>query len=177
MYTYFDNIPNDGFLGWNDVGVGLMIVLTLVGIIIYIFIFCDLDLSKSQNINQLRTSLYSCPIPCNDENDSCIKLNSYRGKNYGFDPNIGEKKHRTYESCSFTGWEASHLILHMFLGFFYNIYISQSISVVFEIWEDYYKDCGSYVDLGVNFTGYCIGYGLKVASGYNNNILPNSLHI
>lgn len=166
------NIPKEGFLGWNGVGVGLMVVLVLVWIITYIFIFCEFDFAKRGFIKWFRSCLYGCPLPCKDENEKCKVLNSYRGANYGFDPNIGGKKYRTYETCSFTGWEASHLILHIFLGFFYNIYISQSISVVFEIWEDYYKDCGSYVDLEINFAGYCIGYGLKVATGYNNNKLP-----
>jgi hypothetical protein len=164
---FLSNIPKKGFFGWNDVGMGLMIVLVLIGIIIYIFIFCELEFSKHGIIKYTRSCLYACPISCNDGNKNCKKLNSYRGTNYGFDPNIGGKKYRTYESCSFTGWELSHLILHTFLGFFYNIYTSQSISVLFEIWEAYYKDCGSWNDIVINFSGYCIGYGLKVASGYN----------
>jgi hypothetical protein len=175
MYNYFNNIPNDGFLGWNRVGIGLMVTVVIFLLIIYIFIFCDLELSKSGSLKKIRNYLYSCPIPCKKDNIKCNTVNSYRGNNYGFDPNINGEKVRTYESCIFTGWEVSHLILHTILGFFTNIYISQSLSVGFEVYEHYSQDCGSFNDLGINFFGYCIGLGLKTASGYNNSMLPNNI--
>jgi len=65
------------------------------------------------------------------------------------------------EKCVVTKWEISHFFTHIFLGYFTNIYISQGISVGFELYEHYDLNCGSYLDLIYNFLGYIIGYILK----------------
>ena len=152
------------FLGWNNVGPTSSVVLAVIGAVMYAFIFLDLGISKTKHVSAFRSWLYDCPMPCKEGNKTCEKVNSLRGENYGFDPNIDGGSYREYSSCFFTGWEASHLLFHMFLGYFYNIYISQSLSVMFELYEQYAEDCGSWNDLSVNFVGYCIGYGLRLAT-------------
>ena len=150
-----------GFLGWNNVGKKSSLALAVIFAVMYAFIFMDLAISKTKHVKLLRSWLYDCPIPCKDGNKTCEKVNSYRGKNYGFDPNIDGGSYREYSTCFFTGWEASHFLFHMFLGYFYNIYISQTLSFMFEIYEHYALDCGSFNDLSINFAGYCVGFGLR----------------
>lgn len=149
------------FFGWNDVGAANHLVLGVIFAVMYAFIFMDLAASKTKYVKLLRSWLYDCPVPCSKGNETCEQINTYRGKNYGFDPNINGGSYREYSSCFFTGWEASHFLFHAFLGYFYNIYISQALSLTFEIYEHYAFDCGSFNDLGINFLGYCAGYALR----------------
>ena len=150
-----------GFYKWNEVGVRSSIVLATILAVMYTFIFVDLAISKTKYVKMLRSWLYDCPLPCNDGNQTCEQVNSLRGNNYGFDPNIDGGSYREYKDCLFTGWEASHFMFHVFLGYFYNIYISQTLSFTFEIYEHLAADCGSFNDLSINFAGYCVGYGLR----------------
>lgn len=151
------------FFGWNGVGTRSSLVLAVIFAVMYAFIFLDLAISKTKHVKRLRTLLYGCTMPCREGNESCEKVDMYRGKNYGFDPNIDGGSYREYSSCLLTGWEASHFLFHMFLGYFYNIYISQTLSVMFEIYEHFGFDCGSVNDLSINLAGYCVGYAMRPA--------------
>lgn len=152
-------MKQSGFFGWNDVRGNSSLVLAVIFAVMYAFIFLDLAVSKTKYVKLVRSWLYDCRIPCRDGNQTCAKVNSYRGDNYGFDPNGGS--YIEYKTCLFTGWEASHFLFHMFLGFFYNVYISQTLSLMFEIYEHYAEDCGSFNDLSINLAGFCVGYGLR----------------
>lgn len=147
--------------GWNNVGADSSLVLAVILAVMYAFIFLDLAVSKTKYVKMLRSWLYDCSIPCTDGNKTCEKVNSHRGTNYGFDPNIDGGSYREYKSCLLTGWEASHFLFHVFLGYFYNIYISQTLSFLFEIYEHLAYDCGSFNDLGINFAGFCAGHVLR----------------
>lgn len=148
------------FLGWNKVGNTSIVVLFTILSIMYVFIFMNLEISKTEYIKYLRTWLYKCHVECEKDDNTCENINNNRGNNYGYDPNI-DGKYRDYKNCVLTGWEYSHFIFHVFLGIFYNIYISQSLSVAFEIYECLEEDCGSLNDLVLNFAGYCTGYTIR----------------
>jgi hypothetical protein len=154
-------LPQDGVLGWNNVGTGLMVVLVLIGIVMSnVVVIPKKKLEENKYVPDcIIKMLYKCHIPCN-KNGSCQMLNEYRGGNYW----LGHES----PDCTLTGWEISHVIVHIFLGFFYNIYISQSISVGFEIYEHMGYNCGSLLELGHNLFGFFIGYALRVATGYKN---------
>lgn len=151
------------FFGWRDVGVSHSMVLAVILATQYAFIFLKLDISKTRYVKSLRSWLYSCHAPCTDGNKTCERVDKNRGKNYGFDPNMEGESYRQYRSCLLTGWELSHFIFHMFLGYFYNIYVSQILSFGFEMYEHSALRCGSLNDLVVNFAGYCVGYGIRRA--------------
>ena len=154
-----------GFFGWNNNGTPSILVLLVIFSVMYAFIFMELKISKTKYVVYLRKWLYKCHMECKKDDDTCEIINNNRGNNYGYDPNI-DGKYRDYKNCALTGWEYSHFLFHMFLGMFYNIYISQSLSFTFELYECYEEDCGSLNDLIVNFSGFCIGYAIKSAYYY-----------
>ena len=152
------------FFGWNDVRADSSLVLGVIFAVMYSFIFLDLAVSKTKYVKLLRSWLYDCHVPCTEGNETCEQVDLHRGKNYGFDPNINGGSYREYSACLLTGWEVSHFLFHVFLGYFYNIYVSQTLSFTFEIYEHYAFDCGSFNDLSINFAGYCVGYALRSAA-------------
>lgn len=127
--------------------------LTIIGIVMYLLIFhLDLFLNK-EIINKIHNYTESCVINCSDKN-TCKKINNLRDKGYYLFPSAHGK-------CIITKWEISHLITHIFLGYYTNIYISLSLSFGFEIYENIFYNCGSYLDLIWNFTGFLIGFYLR----------------
>lgn len=85
------------------------------------------------------------------------KYSSYRGKSYF----MGMQNEKYNNKCIFTGWECSHLLLHVLLGYYYNIYVSLGISVGYEVYEYINYKCHSVFDLGIDFTGFIIGSSIR----------------
>lgn len=127
--------------------------LFIVGVIIFIFIFhLDMFLSKN-SVNKIHNFSEKCVIKCTDD-ETCKKINNYRDSGYYlFDDNS--------DKCIITKWEISHFIMHAFLGYLTNIYVSTSLSIGFEIFEHYKYNCGSYLDLLYNFSGFLTGYYIR----------------
>lgn len=96
--------------------------------------------------------MFNCTISCPD--NGCKYWNSLRDGDYWLD--VEKKNCITNNSGSF-----SFFLVHIFLGYFYNIYVSQTISIGFEIYEQKFHNCGSYLDLGYNFMGFLVGHTLK----------------
>lgn len=141
---------------WGNISTGVYVALIIVGIIMYINIFHLDQIFSKETTKKINKWSYSCAIKCDDEKQ-CKKYNNLRDKNYSLDfDEFGSSK-----LCKVTKWEVSHFILHLFLGYFTNIYISQGTSIIFELYEHYVLDCGSYLDLGYNLAGFLTGYYLK----------------
>lgn len=133
-------------------------VIFIVLFFIYCFIFhLDTFFNKSQ-VDYIHEFTETCLISCRNKK-TCEKVNNYRDKGYYyFNPKS--------EKCLVTRWEISHLLMHMFLGYYSNIYVSQTLSVGFEIYESKMFDCGSYIDLLYNFLGFYIGFVLRHKKWY-----------
>lgn len=124
--------------------------LAIVGILMYIVIFHVID-SLGETVTNIQSyCLKSC------SSDTCSRIASKgRGKNY-----FSVTKANPSD-CIFTMWEFSHLVTHIFIGYFFNIQTSLVLSAGFEVFEYYMYDCGSYLDLGWNFIGFLIGNSIR----------------
>jgi hypothetical protein len=138
---------------WGDISTGVYVALIIAGICMYVVIFHLEYVIGDKNAKIVHDYSEKCLIPCS-EKKLCDKLSNLRDNGYYLFNDNPEK-------CIVSKWEISHFITHIFLGYFTNIYISQSISVGFEIYEHYVLDCGSYLDLGYNFMGFLVGHFLK----------------
>lgn len=114
----------------------------------YIFIFCMID-----HIEPLRPVNEACLVRC----PRCKhNLTALRGKDYYI--------HATgtdVTECAFTTWELSHVLLHVYIGYYYNIRVSLAIGILFEIYEYVHFNCGSWLDLMWNTIGFMIGAYLR----------------
>lgn len=98
----------------------------------------------------------SCYIKCKTK--ECHDFQSqYKGKNYYLD------KQNNDQHCPFGFWELTHIILHIFIGYFLNIYYSLGIGISFELHELHVYDCASYFDILYNTLGCVTGAGLRAA--------------
>lgn len=141
----------DTLLSWNNVTVKKLIVLifiTVIGIICIFYI--NLDFLNKYNLPNFNAM---CFKQCNT--NICKNLTQLRDSGY-----MLHSKEQPYD-CIFTGWEFSHVILHMFLGYYYNIYVSITYSIVFELYEHYVHNCGSILDLFWNAFGMMIGVTIR----------------
>lgn len=135
--------------GWNNVSIGSTIVLIIIGIIIHTFIF-GARINKFHN--KAIDMLDICLVKCGGGN-MCKKYTSLRDDGY---MNNAEKI-KNDKNCVFLGWELSHFIAHIFLGYYYNIYYSLGISVGYEMFERIEYNCASYADLIINLCGFMVG--------------------
>jgi hypothetical protein len=152
-------------LDWGDITLGTITGLVIAGIIMIILIFHLESIVGIRNAKKIHDMSEKCVVGCANKK-LCTATNNLRSAGYYMfdDPN---------NKCVVTRWEISHIITHIFLGYFTNIYISQFISVGFELYEHYYLDCGSILDLLYNFTGFIIGHQLKNA--YINSASVNNI--
>lgn len=67
-----------------------------------------------------------------------------------------------HDECLYSAWEVSHVLLHIAIGYYLNLWVSMSLSIVFEIWEHVSHNCGSVVDVVWNTAGFLAGVGLRV---------------
>lgn len=135
---------------------GSLVLLALIGVLMHTVIF-ERHLFPTI-VDTYVKSLDSCVSPVNCNTNICNKIKSGRDSNY-----FMHAADDTFnKNCLFTGWELSHFIFHIFVGYFYNIYISTAISLSYEIYERIYHDCASYNDLVINFLGFLLGYFLRL---------------
>jgi hypothetical protein len=139
-------------ISWNSVSCGGIVFLIIVGIIMKELIF-----GTSKNTLRLEgiKLLDKCIVGCNGPIGN--KYTALRDSGYM----NSKDKVSSDRNCLFLGWEFSHLLFHMFLGYYYNIYISVGLSVGFEMYEKIEYNCSSYADLIINFTGFLIGAYLR----------------
>jgi hypothetical protein len=147
-------------LSWNNVSALKLIILIIfaVGLNYYIFYSNTIaDTGDKVKSGPLDTCLVTC------QHSICKKLASQcRESNYSLGLGI------SHDECIFTGWEFSHVMLHIFLGYFFNAYISVSLSILFEIYEHYVYNCASLLDLFWNTLGLLMGIYLRHKQGCHN---------
>lgn len=136
---------------WGNISTGVYVALIISGIIMYVIIFHLEKIFDEEIKNKFLRNIEQCVIPCSKK--KCKTINKMRDKDYYYFDNS--------EKCVISLWEISHFITHIFLGYFTNIYISQGISIGFELHEHFNLNCGSYLDLGYNLTGFLVGHYLK----------------
>lgn len=138
----------DSCLSWNNVTIEKIIILIIMVIIGTICIFyTNFEGSESINFSHM------CIKECNS--DLCQRLTQLRDGGYSLN-----SKQQPY-NCIFTMWELSHVLFHVFLGYFFNIYIAIGLSVFFELYEHYVHNCASILDLFWNTIGLLIGVGIR----------------
>jgi hypothetical protein len=142
-------------LEWGDISNAVYIMVVMLGIIQYTMIF-HLDKINTSLSKSFNKTMFTCASKCVNKKD-CEFVNALRD-DYYYMQTTGDSESL---DCKITRWEISHFFTHIFLGYFSNIYISQGISVGFELYEHYALNCGSYLDLGYNFAGFMVGHTLK----------------
>ena len=136
---------------WGHISPNVYISLCIVLIIMYMVIFETTETIGAKNAKKFYDVIEKCVVKCGEK----CWADEYRGGEY-----------YTFEDsdkCAVSVWEVTHFLMHAFLGFFTNIYISQSMSVGFELYEHFAYDCGSLLDLVWNFAGFATGHALKNA--------------
>jgi hypothetical protein len=139
-------------VSWNSVGYGGIIFLIIVGIIMKELIFgASKNTIRLEGIELLDKCIIGCTGPIGD------KYTLLRDPGYM----NNKDKISSDRNCLFLGWEFSHLLFHIFLGYYDNLYLSVGISFGFELYEKIEYNCSSYADLLINFTGLLIGTYLR----------------
>ena len=147
-------------LSWSDVSLGMTVLLIIILIIMHHIIFYTLVGWDPETQSKIHNITEFCFSRC--KTDLCKNItDNARGRDYY----LGSSANR---NCAFGLWELSHFMMHVFIGYFYNIYYSQGISIGFEIYEWKIKNCGSWLDLGYNFAGFLTGHTLKNYTSSNN---------
>lgn len=124
--------------------------LLIIGILMYILIFYIIDSMGDTAVKISHTCLAEC------KSDTCKNIvTGGRDSNYFLSPDSNPK------NCWFTIWELSHMIMHIFIGYFYNLQTSLGVSVGFEVFEHYAYDCASILDIFWNMLGFSIGYSIR----------------
>ena len=144
----FGHISNNTILG-----------LIIAGIIMYALIFHLDSILGEKYTKKFHNFSEECLVGCGGRKTACDITNNLRDTGYYLFDSDSDK-------CVVTKWELSHLVTHIFLGYFTNFHISTAVSVGFEIYEHYVYDCGSVLDLLYNFTGFIIGHKLKCGNTF-----------
>jgi hypothetical protein len=139
-------------LAWNDVTAGMLIVLVMVCALMHYTIFTFMEGWPDETQEKINKVQATCLVKCESK---CDKVTKLRDDSY-YTTGIANAK-----KCIFTLWEFSHFLFHIAIGYYYNIYASVGISVGYEIYEHYVRDCGSLLDLIWNFSGFLVGTTLR----------------
>ena len=147
-------MPPRSFFEFGNVSIGIYVCLILIMTVMVYFI---INIKKYTENNKLIEKINkACLLKC--KTDTCkYILKKSTGSNYYMDGNISRK------TCLTTSWELSHIIVHTFIGFFFNIHTSLSIGIIWELIEHYnpYMNCGNILDIFYNTLGYTIGWALQ----------------
>jgi hypothetical protein len=134
-----DHITNDHL----KILVGILVIMY-----IFIFVFMYYYEEPFEKYNRI------CITSCNKE--SCQKVTrASRGERYYLSDDSAP-----YE-CIFTIWELSHLMMHIFIGYYFNFGYSFGIGTIFEVYEKYHHKCENYLDIVHNSIGGLIGVGIR----------------
>jgi hypothetical protein len=97
--------------------------------------------------------LNKCVIP--GKSNTTKSIGSLRECRYSEEPDLKN-------NCYLFGWEISHFLLHVMIGYYFNVYVSVFISVGYEIYEHYTCKCASVLDIVYNLLGYYLGNRLRL---------------
>lgn len=127
--------------------------------LVYMFIFHGLvPLGKKYSSVQSLDKV--CFARCGSDRWQSISRAS-RGDQYyltGDDSNESSGIH----TCALTLWEFSHVVMHLFVGFFLDLRYSLLIGSAFEIWEWKVHSCENKLDIAYNTLGAIAGGMLRV---------------
>lgn len=142
----------DACLSWNNVTAVYLIIFILIIVIANLYLFISLTYYTNYSVSNIIDG--TCIVRC--DHQICKYLTSnLRDKNYLINTNLQPTR------CIFTTWELLHVLLHMFVGYFFNIYIAIVFSILFELYEHYVYNCGSILDLFWNTSGLFIGIYIR----------------
>lgn len=97
------------------------------------------------------------------DNDTVRRLvEQSRGKQYYLTGGTNESS--DLSSCGVTIWEASHLLMHLFIGYWLDLRYSLALGVGFEIYEWWRFGCENVFDVLYNSIGAVAGAALRVAT-------------
>ncbi len=145
---FYKNFMNDL---WSSDHINLKII---IGMSVFFIILCIFLFGESERIRNMRSPLNkTCFIHCKSQ--SCLDLQHMgKGSDYFIsDPDI--------PYCPFGFWELSHILLHIMIGYFLNLYYSIGLGVIFEFYERFRWNCESYFDIIFNTLGALIGVALR----------------
>jgi len=132
-------------------------LLAIAGLCFYVAIFHVIDRIP------LATTLMNANCLAKCENKTCQRvLHETRGSKY-FTTSLVDSSIRDElrKNCWLTVWEFSHILTHIAIGYYFNIYVSLGISWSFELYEKVAYDCANGADLVWNFIGAVIGTALR----------------
>ena len=151
--TYIDTL-----LAWNDISWIKLIAWSLILLILFKIIFTKKSkfTEESKFLKSINYFLNNyCFINCKE--DICKNVTKFsRGGTYLLSSDCMD-----HTECLFTVWEASHLLLHIGMGYSLNAYFSVAIGIIFEIFEYYVYDCASILDIFWNTLGMLIGVYIR----------------
>lgn len=132
--------------------------LLMVCLVLYVVIFYVID-RLPVNIRNIQ---YLCLSGC--ESDTCQNITrSLRDSDYWLDPKA--KTIMDPVRCKATLYELTHLLLHVWVGYYYDLTTSIALSVAFELFEHAFYNCGSVLDLIWNLAGGICGTQLHRFAG------------
>lgn len=99
----------------------------------------------------------NCVLKCPKDCENCAE--GLRGSRYYMATKT--TRYIDPQKCAFTSWELIHFLLHIYIGYFFDIYYSIIIGVSFEIYELINFDCASFPDLFWNLMGGLLGQFLR----------------
>ena len=140
------------FLKFHDVSVGMYVILIIVLLITHHCIW------KSPKYIQSFKDYYlnQCYSKCNGHCGTWSML-----KDDDYYPPTWEVAGAIERDCLLSGWEISHFLLHTIIGYFYNFQTHITLSVGYEVYEKYSKNCSSLGDIFINFAGFTVGSYLR----------------
>ncbi len=138
----------DRLTGWDHVTTKSLVALLIALTIIYGIILWGQGARDSNQDGILMRIEKICLIPCSSPD--CFPQRT-RGK----------RSTPCNVPCAITIWHLSHLILHMIIGYFFNIWVSLTVGLGFEMHEYINLDCADVLDPLVNTLGCLLGAYIK----------------
>lgn len=128
-----------------------IVILALMLCIVYLFIF-HIFIPLGKNFSIIRNVDKMCVLK-NDNNVIKKILNKSRGREYYI---TGEST-ESLNNCGITLWEFSHFLMHIFVGYWFDLRWSLLIGCSFEAWEWHQYKCENIMDVVYNSLGAIAG--------------------
>lgn len=128
--------------------------LVVLAVIVYI------NLEKDQFSKDLQTLFTQCVVRCPKGYECAFDAINTRGTDYIYDSgNDHSELAKNLEGCMVTGWNLSHFLFHLTLGFFFPQYLFHMfiLSAVFELFEFAWFNCHDSMDILLNTCGLILG--------------------
>jgi len=152
LINFINKATSFSHIKYNNIYILILILIILLYII---FIFINEFISSHKYGKKLDIFQQHCFLKCNSKN--CNKtFETVRGRHYYLQDILDNNN-----LCAFNIWELSHILLHFYIGYYFNIYYSLLIGIPFEIYEHKVWGCASYFDIFYNLIGASIGISMR----------------